>query len=119
MKTQINEPQPKITNNDAICVAFTYHFANLSVEKRKAEEILGDNFNSPDWVDKAYTELVDNLASELLPSAYQVTFTYSGGKCFSRPNRQEIMAGESRKYMSCLSEMEIKEELQRAFLNDK
>lgn len=112
-----------MTKNDAICVAFTYNFANLSIEgKDAAKSMLGDNFEDIDWVNGAYAELVESLAADILPSGWATTFVSWGGKCFSRngrdPKQGTLMAGESRKYRACSSELEIKEELQNHVMID-
>lgn len=118
----------ELAKNTAICLTFTYHFADLDIFKkekasqRKAFALLkkeGINPEDGDAVSKAYTELVEDMAGDILPDSWETTFDYWGGKCFAKkpgwnaPKSNTLMAGESYGYLCCTSPEAIQEELKK------
>jgi hypothetical protein len=109
-----------MTRNDALCIAFVYHFADLAIGGQPQARRILDRFEDADWVHDAYTQLVEDLAAEILPDEWETRFDYWGGKCFSTsqrwsdPKSGTVMAGESHRYLACDSEAIIRKELSKA-----
>lgn len=120
--------QNLITYRDAVCLFHAEMFGDLAIFKKEGLdrkqavaicEMIGLNHQDPCDVDKEYSEVVDDLAAEILPDDWGTTFDFWGGKCFTRnpqwraPKKDTVMAGESGRYLCCTSEQAIREELMR------
>jgi hypothetical protein len=109
-----------MNRNDAICIAYTYHFADLCIQGRHAaKRALGrDLFNDSNRILDLYHALVEDIAGDILPDEWQPRYDHWGGKCFSTsttwrdPQDRTIMAGEYGGYLCCDSEQAIREHMQ-------
>ena len=109
-----------MTRNDAICIAHTYHFADLCIHGRHtAKRILRrELFADSNRISNLYHALVEEIAEDILPDEWQPRYDHWGGKCFSAsttwrdPRDRTIMDGEFGSYLCCDSEQAIREHME-------
>lgn len=120
-------PAKNISKEDAICLYFTYYYADLLIFKKqgttkeKVEKILKDQNVKTDEesITAEYNEIVRGVAKEILPPNWGETNHYWGGKCFTpdpgwnAPKNKTLMTGENDRFLCSTCKQAIVEELQR------